>query len=230
MPRVAAWLVHAYTASGAIFALLILDAMVAKNFRGAFLWMLAATVVDATDGFLARAARVKERLPHFRGDRLDDIVDYLTYVFLPAWLIWRAELLPIGWVMPVLGLVCVASAFGFSFERAKTSEGFFTGFPSYWNIVAFYLFVGGLPPATNAWILVALAVLVFVPIRYVYPSRTVVLRRLTLVLTTGWGVVTLWLIVDLPNAHPAVVLASLAYPLYYAALSLALMVGYGDAR
>lgn len=228
--RAAAWLVHVYTATGALFAILILDAIVAGDFRAAFLWMLAATVVDATDGFLARAARVKERLPHFRGDRLDDIVDYVTYVFLPAYLMWRADLLPPDWGIQVVAAVCLASAFGFSFERAKTKEGFFTGFPSYWNIVAFYLFVGGLPRTVNALILLALAVMVFVPLRYVYPSRTAVLRTPTLILTTGWGILTLWLIVDLPDRHPELVLLSLAYPLYYTTLSLALMVGYGEAR
>ena len=121
---------------------------------------------------------MKERLPGYDGARLDDIVDYLTYVFVPVLLVMRAGLLPSGSGLAVGALVLLASAYGFGQVDAKvaTSDYFFTGFPSYWNIVALYLYVWRLPAAANAVLLIVLAVLVFVPIRYVYPSRTVTLR------------------------------------------------------
>src|SRR5205823_3642051 len=112
----------------------------AASFRWAFLLMLAAVVVDATDGMLARRIRIKEVLPNFDGRRLDDLIDFLNYTCLPLLLIWRAGLLPAGqsaWLLlPVL-----ASAYGFCQVSAKTDDGYFLGFPSYWNIVAFYLYI-----------------------------------------------------------------------------------------
>src|SRR5688500_11111954 len=128
--------------------------------------------VDATDGVLARAARVSVRLPWFDGAKLDDIADYLAYVFVPALFVWRALLVPDAWTIPVAAAMLLASAYGFNRDDAKTEDHFFTGFPSYWNIVVFYLLLAGLPSTVNAAILVALALLVFVPIKYIYPSRT----------------------------------------------------------
>jgi phosphatidylcholine synthase len=120
----------------------------------------------------------------------------------------------------VLGLVLLASAFGFCQDWAKTEDGFFTGFPSYWNVVVFYFYVLRWPPEVNALILFVLAVLVFVPLRYVYPSKTKFWRPLTLVLGALWAALLVWLAatLDLPNATLAWL--SLAYPAYYFLLSL----------
>ncbi|MBI3263553.1 MAG: CDP-diacylglycerol O-phosphatidyltransferase [Acidobacteria bacterium] len=222
MRIVLAWLVHTYTAAGAVVAVFGLEAIVTADYRAAFLWMLGATVIDATDGVLARLARVKERLPSIRGDRLDDIVDYLTYVFLPAYLMLRADLLPRGWGVAVVGAVLLASAFGFVSERAKTPDGFFTGFPSYWNIVAFYLYAAHPRPSVSAWLLLGLSAMVFVPIRYVYPSRTLALRSLTVSLTVAWALLVLFLIMELPGRHTTLLWLSLAYPVYYVVLSMVL--------
>jgi phosphatidylcholine synthase len=192
------------------------------DFRAAFLWLYLQVVVDATDGLLARALRVKERLPWFDGAKLDDMVDYLSYVFVPALLVWRAELLPEGWAPPICAAILISSAYGFNRADAKTDDHFFTGFPSYWNIVAFYLFVGGLPPAANAAILLVLAALVFVPIRYLYPSRGAGFAWLTNALGLLWGAAILLAVLQLPTVFPPLILASLAFPLYYALVSLAL--------
>lgn len=222
MPRIAAWLVHLYTAAGAVLALIGLLAVERGDFRWAFLLMFAATVIDGTDGWLARLARVKERLPEIDGARLDDIVDYLTFVVLPAMLLVRAGVLPDTWAVPVAAVVLLASAFGFSRTDAKTADHFFTGFPSYWNIVAFYLHAGGLPPAVNAAIALALSVLVFVRIGYVYPTRTSTLRVLTLPLLVVWGGLLLWMVWRLPEVPRTILWASLAFPVYYFALSMVL--------
>jgi phosphatidylcholine synthase len=218
--RVLAWGVHAYTASGAVLAYLTVTAVVSGEYRTAFLWMLLATLIDATDGWMARAARVKDVLPRVNGARLDDIVDYLTFVFAPAFLIERAGLVGDLEGRVAVAAILLSSAYGFSQEDAKTADHFFTGFPSYWNIVAFYLFAAALPPGVNAAILIALAILVFVPIRYVYPSRTPTLRTVTLTLGIAWGAMLAVLVMGLPSVSRVWLVVSLMYPIYYVVLSL----------
>jgi phosphatidylcholine synthase len=184
--------------------------------------MIVATVVDATDGWLARRARVSNVLPLFSGARLDNIVDYLTYVFAPAIVMERAGVMAGVSGHAAIVAMLLASAYGFSREDAKSSDNFFTGFPSYWNIVAFYLYMGGLSADTNAGIVLLLAALVFVPIGYVYPSRTPTLRTWTLLLGSAWGVLLIWLVLELPASPRQWLAVSLAYPLYYFILSLIL--------
>jgi phosphatidylcholine synthase len=224
---IVAWLAHVYTASGVVLAFLATRAVIEHRYREAFFWLALQIFVDATDGMLARRARVSEILPWFNGSKLDDIIDYLTYVFVPALLVWRTLLVPDEWTLPVAGAMLLASAFGFNREDAKTADHFFTGFPSYWNIVVLYLFVAGLAPAVNAAVLLGLALLVFVPIRYIYPSRTAVLQPLTLALGVIWAVLMLAMIWQLPAVSPFVFWGSLVFPAYYIALSLALQFRRG---
>jgi phosphatidylcholine synthase len=188
--------------------------------RAALLWLAAATFIDATDGALARLADVGRTAALIDGARLDDIVDYVTYVVVPGLIVWRLDLLPPVAGPWVVAATIVASALGFARRDAKTDDHFFTGFPSYWNIVAVYLAAWRLPPWAAATILLTLAVLVFVPIRYVYPSRTVVLRPLTLGLGAIWAVLFLAVIWLLPEPPRWLVWASLVFPVYYVALSL----------
>ena len=229
-----AWLVHLYTASGVVLALLATRAVIAEDYRAAFFWLWLQVVVDATDGVLARAARVQERLPWFDGSKLDDIVDYLCYVFVPALVVWRAALVPAPWAIPVASSMLLASAYGFNRKDAKTADHFFTGFPSYWNAVAFYLLVAEWPVGVNAAVLLVLAVLVFVPIRYVYPSRTPVWQVPTNVLGATWSALMLVMLWQYPAVSPALLRLSLVFPVYYLVLSLVLHVrrpaGTGGAR
>jgi phosphatidylcholine synthase len=198
-------------------------AVAAGDLRQAFIWMFVATFVDGTDGVLARRVNVKARTPMFDGARLDDIVDYLTFVFLPAFLLVHAGLLPAGPAgVAAAGAMLMSSAYGFASIDAKTSDNFFTGFPSYWNIVALYLAVLGLSPWVNAGIVAALAAMVFVRIGYVYPTRTPALLRTTLALMAIWGVMLLLIIVWMPAPPRALVLGSLLFPIYYAILSFSL--------
>jgi phosphatidylcholine synthase len=217
-----AWLVHLYTASGAVVAFFGTIAVFDGRYRDAFLWMVVATLVDATDGVLARAARVKDVLPAVDGPKLDDIVDYLTFVVLPVLLLYRSGLLPAGWAPAIAAVVLVSSLFGFAAADAKTEDHFFTGFPSYWNIVSLYLYVAGLEAPMNAAILIVLSGLVFWRVRYVYPTRTPVLRGLTLGLGAIWAALIVAIIVMLPAVSAPLVLVSLLFPVYYLALSAVL--------
>ena len=222
LQKAAAWAVHVYTAAGAVCGFGALLATTEHNYRVAFLWLVGATAIDASDGVLARAAHVKERTPGFDGARLDDIVDYLTYVVAPLFVLCSAGSLPAGSEAAVAAIVLLSSAYGFASADAKADDYFFTGFPSYWNIVAVYLYAAGLPRLVNAAILLLLSALVFVRIGYVYPSRTPVLRGLTTVLGLVWAVMVVAIIWMMPAVPRPLLIGSLFFPLYYTVLSLVL--------
>lgn len=219
-----AWLVHLYTALGAVIAFFSIILILASRFQEAFGLMALAVLIDATDGTLARLARVKEIIPWFDGNRLDDIIDYCNYVLVPCLLLIQADLLPKQDALWLASLPLLASAYGFCQKEAKTADHFFLGFPSYWNIVALYLYVLHSPQWVNAFLIIILSILVFVPIKYIYPSRSPYCRALTNALGVLWGLAVLWIIYDLPQPSQILILASLLFPFYYAVLSLWLAV------
>ena len=215
-----AWLVHLYTALGVVVAFIALLSIEQGDFRSAFFLMALAVALDATDGTLARAARVKERIPWFDGDALDSIVDYFNYVIVPALFLFRANLLPQHDALWLVMLPLLASAYGFSQKSAKTADNFFLGFPSYWNIVVFYLYILRTPSWLNAFLVIALSALVFVPMKYIYPSRSPRFRVQTNVLGVLWAINILYVMYTLPDPPRTLVFASLIFPAYYTTLSL----------
>jgi phosphatidylcholine synthase len=214
-----AWLVHLYTASGALLAFLALTRIVEDRYRDAFGWLCLAVLVDATDGMLARRADVAARLPRFSGAKLDEMVDYLTYVFVPAFIVWHVPLVPPSWTIPVAFAILLSSAYGFNRDDAKTPDHFFTGFPSYWNILVLYLYVAGWPTPVGTAVLLAAATLVFLPIRYVYPSRTAAARSTTMALGVVWGILMVAMVWMLPDVPRALLWGSFIFPAYYLGLS-----------
>ena len=219
--RVAGWALHAYTASGTVLALAAVTAAMDGNAVRALWILLAALVIDGTDGMLARRLRVKETIPGFDGARLDDIVDYITYAFAPMVLLWTGNYLPGGtWGAALAAIPLLASSYQFCRTDAKTDDHFFLGFPSYWNVVAFYVVVLDVRPGVTAAILLACAVLVFVPIKYVYPSRTKVFRALNLSLAALWLVLYAVILADVPDPNALVVALSLGYVAYYLVASV----------
>lgn len=214
----AAWAVHLYTALGLVCALMTLLAAERRDARVAMLWLMAALIVDSTDGMLARLARVKQVLPQFDGRKLDDITDYANYVLVPVYLLYRFELVDPSWIW-VLALPLIASGYGFCNEAAKTDDGYFTGFPSYWNVVFLYAYFIRIPPAALAVVVVLLSLLVFYPVKYLYPSHTRRWMALTMTLNAGWLAAILLLIQEPDRPAPLLLYASLAYPAYYVLLS-----------
>jgi phosphatidylcholine synthase len=211
-----AWGVHAFTASGAVVGAIALLAVVAGNLPQAAILMLVALAIDSVDGTLARAVRVREVLPGIDGRRLDDIVDFLNYVIVPVVFLVAAGYLRPWWAaFPIL-----ASAYGFSQQDAKTEDDFFLGFPSYWNVVALYAWLLDASRATTTAVVVGLSVAVFVPIKYVYPSKMPVLRRTTNALGALW-IVALALAVVAPElgARLRIAPATLAFPGWYLLVS-----------
>jgi phosphatidylcholine synthase len=214
-----AWLVHLYTALGVILGFVAVLSIEQDDFRSAFFLMALTVALDATDGTFARAARVKEVIPWFDGETLDNIVDYFTYVIVPCLLLFRANLLPPADALWLAMLPLLASAYGFAQKNAKTADHFFLGFPSYWNIVVFYLYLLKAPLWLNAFVVIILSVLVFVPLQYIYPSRSPRFRVQTNVLGALWAILVLYLMYRLAEAPRGLVFASLIFPAYYTVLS-----------
>ena len=224
---VRAIVVHLYTASGVLLALFVAMELCgpAPDPRRIFLALTAAVVIDATDGTLARRWEVKRVLPAINGRIIDDIVDYLTYTFLPLLLIWRMGWVPAPgavWIAPAM----VASLFGFANTGAKDEgEGFFLGFPSYWNVVAFYagFFHRLYGAGVNAVLLLLLALLTVLPVRFLYPNLAPRPWRVPVVAgAVLWLGAMLGLLRDYPEAPATLVWGSLLYPAFYVGLSLRL--------
>lgn len=216
---IACWAVHFYTASGAVAAFAALHAIVVRDVRTAFWWLYVAVVIDASDGMLARLAEVKRHLPQFDGAKLDDIVDYLTFVLVPIVLMVEVGLLQGAFGIASACLALLASAYRFCHADAKTADHYFTGFPSYWNIVALYLYVFATPPVVCAALTFALAIAVFAPLRFLYPSRMTWLRASTVGLGLVWAVAVAAVLLSLPERATTLAAISLAYPAYYTLLS-----------
>lgn len=225
--RTLAWLVHLYTALGLVCAAAMAVMVVRgddRSMRLAFLLMIAATAIDATDGWLARRVGVSVVLPGFDGGLLDNIVDFHTYTSLPLLLLWRAGI-PGGDLAPLLLLPLLASAYGFSQVDAKTKDGFFLGFPSYWNIVALYLYLLRPPTMVSIGVLVGLSLLTFVRTPYLYPSRGGPFARVIGIGGAIYGVLLTVGLVGPADLRDPAILASLAYPSLYMALSAAVALG-----
>ncbi len=219
--RLRAVAVHLYTASGAVLALLILVAAFQGDAVRALWLMLASLIIDSTDGLLARRLRVNEALPFFDGALLDNIVDYMTYVFAPMVLLWSEVYPPLGTPGVVLiALPLLASSYQFCRVDAKTDDHYFLGFPSYFNVVAFYAIVFEVSPTVLSVVLVVCSLLVFVPIRYVYPTRTIALRKLSLPLTALWLISYAVILFQMPAPNPLILGFSIFYLFYYFGLSL----------
>lgn len=218
--RVRGHAVHLYTASGIILAALAGAEIFSRDPdpRVVFALFAAATLVDASDGFLARRWEVKRTAPEIDGRTIDDIVDYITFTFLPLLLVWRLEWVPgpvLLWIAPAL----IASLFGFANTGAKDEGGgFFRGFPSYWNVVAFY--AGLLHPLASGVMIVVLAVLTVLPVRFIYPTLAPRPWRVPLLVGAfAWLAFMLWTLPNYPDVEPWMLWLSLSYPLLYALLS-----------
>lgn len=213
--RIVAWLVHLYTASGAALSAWATLAVLARDYRLAWFVLAITIAIDSTDGFLARRFQVKEILPGIDGRRLDDIVDYLCWVFVPVIFLVALGSLPVWAAAAPL----IASGYGFAQSDAKTPDNYFLGFPSYWSIIAFYLYLFAAPSVVTTPLILILSVLVFVPIRYPYPTQMRVLRVPTILLGIPWAILgfVLALLSDPPRW---LVLVFCYYPFYYLGLTI----------
>ncbi len=185
--RVRPFLVHIFTASGAACALLAMLAAVRADWVTMFVWLAAALFIDGIDGTLARKFHVAEILPRWSGGALDLVVDFTTYVFVPAFALAISGLLPPPAAIPLSVAIVVTSALYFADEQMKTADNYFRGFPVLWNAAVFLLFVLKLPPWIAAAVVAALIVLTFMPLRVLHPFRVPHLRALNLAALVLWS-------------------------------------------
>ena len=211
--------IHFYTSTGIIFSFLAAMALINRDIHLFLLSLFIAVIIDATDGTLARKCSINEILPNFDGSLMDDLIDYLTYTFLPCVGLAQFNVLSQGWqwiaVIPML-----ASLYGFCQKNAKTDESF-VGFPSYWNIIFIYLYILNISTAWTIIILMLFSALTFVPLHYIYPSKTRWMQGTTTLLSFFYALITA-LICFFPEANWSqnVALISLVYPAYYSIISI----------
>jgi len=182
-----AFSVHIFTACGAGFALLAMVAAVAQDWTMMFIWLGVALIIDGVDGSFARALNTAENAPRWSGDVLDLVVDFLTYVFVPAYAIVAGALLPDLLAIPAATVIVITGALYFADREMKTDDNFFRGFPALWNLVAFYLFVLRPPPWLALVAVIILAMLTFAPFKFVHPVRVRRWRILTLAAVIAWA-------------------------------------------
>ncbi len=204
------WPIHVLTASGAVLAFLALLAVERGQWHAALLWLGAALVVDGVDGPLARWAGLSERTPKIDGSILDLVVDYLTYVFVPALLIYRADLVPGPYASLAVAAILVSSLYVFARKDMKTEDNYFRGFPALWNVVAFYLFMLQPGVVAGAAIVAGFVLLTFAPVHFVHPVRVKRFQPWLAVLTVLWGLLSFALLEPDWFAIPREVLLSLS--------------------
>jgi len=194
--RSLAFLVHFLTASGAVFAFLALLAAIERHWPQMFGWLAVALFVDGIDGALARKFRAAETWPRYSGEILDLVVDYLTYVLVPALAIATGAILPPSLEMAAAAAILISSAIYFADRTMKTETWYFRGFPAAWNLIAFYLFLLRPDPCAALAVVIAFVALTFLPILFIHPLRVKRLRALNIALAALWSVLailTLWL-------------------------------------
>jgi phosphatidylcholine synthase len=214
--RAAAFSVHIFTALGAGIALIALLEAVREHWAAMFAWLGAALVVDALDGPIARRLDVMRVVPNWSGEVLDLVVDFVTYVFVPAYAITASGLL-LPLAAPLLGVgIAVSGALYFADRRMKADDNHFRGFPALWNAAAFYLFLLRWPPALSSLVVAVLIVLTFVPFHVLHPIRVVRLRSLTLSLLALWAVLAMYTLASDFDVGAPVTIALCAIAAYIA--------------
>lgn len=210
-----AFTVHVFTATGAALALLALILATGGHWAAMFLCLGLALVVDGIDGPMARAFDVKEVLPRWSGETLDLVVDFITYVFVPAYAIAASGYLPDTLAIPAGLVVVITGALYFADRQMKTADNYFRGFPAVWNLVAFYLYLLAPPPWAAAAIVGVLAALTFAPIRFVHPLRVKTLRLVNIALMAVWAVLALVALALNLEPGPYVVLPMTGIAIYF---------------
>ena len=224
--------VHLFTASGAVCALLAALAMMGGAYERMFVWLGVAFVVDAIDGTFARMVRVQERLPRFSGERLDLVIDYVTYVFIPALALMHAGYLAGAFGGTLAAAILLSSLFHFSDTESKAEDNSFIGFPAVWNLIAFHVFAFDMGRGVTALVVGSCVVLTFVPWRWVHPMRVAALRKVTLALSALWAVAAAWIVAHgfpAPAALQVVLAVVAAYAVGLAAVKRGEPDGTGAA-
>jgi phosphatidylcholine synthase len=204
--RGVAWAVHAFTTCGIVLGFLALVAVLKNDPVAAFMWLGLALFVDGIDGTLARKARVLEYLPNVDGRTLDNVIDFFTYVAVPALMVYWFNMTPVDflfapqtWSLVSAAAIMAVSCYTFANVGMKSDDYYFVGFPALWNVVVLYFFVLETGPVTNLITVVALCILTFIPVKFVHPLRVTDWREITIPLTVLWAALSLSLVIAAKN-------------------------------
>ena len=192
--KIAAWAVHGFTASGAVLGFLAIISILNNDLVGAFLWLGLALLIDGIDGTLARKIGVLDKTPNIDGSTLDNVIDYLNYVIIPALMIYWFQMVPNGWEIILPAGMFAVSLYTFANMNMKTNDYYFSGFPAVWNIVVLYFYILNTHPIINVIIILLLFIFTFIPIKFVHPLRVKKIRNLTIFCTVLWSATTLKLV------------------------------------
>lgn len=212
--EIRAFSVHILTASGSFLAFLGVVAAAEQRFVDMFWWLGLALAVDGIDGPIARKVRVKEVLPNWSGDTLDNVIDYVTYVLLPAFALYESHMIGVPWSFVAAGLIVVSSAIYYADMGMKTEENFFSGFPVVWNMVVFTLFVIKAGEETAFAVVAVSVVLTFLPINFLHPVRVKRLRPLNLAVFAIWSALSVYALLLHFESPPWLVWGVVASGLY----------------
>ena len=212
--KLTAWAVHGFTASGIVLGFLSVVAILNNDHVAAFLWLGLALLVDGIDGTLARKAKVNENVPTIDGSTLDNVIDYFTYVIIPALMIYWFNMVPAGWEIICSAAILAASCYTFANINQKTQDFYFSGFPALWNILVLYFYIIGTSQWLNLFVIVILIILTFIPIRYVHPLRVQSMRNITLPVTVLWAGTSLRLVTLPPTEENMLVTSPTVFILW----------------
>ena len=199
--KIAAWAVHGFTASGAVLGFLAIISILNNDLVGAFLWLGLALLIDGIDGSLARKIGVLDKTPNIDGSTLDNVIDYLNYVIIPALMIYWFQMVPKGWEIILPAGMFAVSLYTFANMNMKTNDYYFSGFPAVWNIVVLYFYILNTHPIINVIIILLLFIFTFIPIKFVHPLRVKKIRNLTIFCTVLWSATTLKLVTTNPDIN-----------------------------
>ena len=199
--KIAAWAVHGLTASGAVLGFLAIISILNNDLVGAFLWLGLALLIDGIDGALARKVGVLDKTPNIDGSTLDNVIDYLNYVIIPALMIYWFQMVPNGWEIILPAGMFAVSLYTFANMNMKTDDYYFSGFPAVWNIVVLYFYILNTHPIINVIIILLLFIFTFIPIKFVHPLRVKKIRNLTIFCTVLWSATTLKLVTTNPDIN-----------------------------
>ena len=184
------YLVHLFTTSGVLLSFFALVASIEQNLELVFFYLALALFIDGIDGSLARMVDVKRYTPHINGENLDNIIDYLNYVFVPVFVIYWLDFVPADLEIISAFIILAVSCYTFANSNIKTSDFYFSGFPALWNIVILYFYILDTDPFINFLTICFLAILTFIPIKYLHPFRVKKFRQLSLSILAVWMITT----------------------------------------
>jgi phosphatidylcholine synthase len=230
MRNLSVWAVHVLTASGAAIALVAAVAAGHGQWQLVFLLLGIAMIIDGVDGPIARALGVTQRLPWFDGAILDLVVDYTTYVLIPALVLAQSGLLTEPFATGAGIVVAIVGALYFADTRMKTADQAFRGFPAVWNTVVYQLMVYKFPQLVTALIVLAFAVATFLPIEFVHPMRVKRLRPLTFAMSVAWGVLAIAALYADLSPGPVVLTLFALVNLYFAVIGVYLQFTRSPGR